>query len=133
MKERSIYSSRGRAATPHRAHGEGTLHAKDAHGSYKAKRAPGRNDLCPCKSGKKWKRCHGDAATQGEAVVQRIMDSGACDACDASGVRVIPLKHTGLGSWVAHVCLPCIRGGLDETLERLLPKTPTAPQGSPHA
>jgi hypothetical protein len=30
--------------------------------------APGRNDPCPCGSGKKWKKCHGDvASSRGEA------------------------------------------------------------------
>lgn len=27
--------------------------------SFLVRKAYGRNELCPCKSGKKWKKCHG--------------------------------------------------------------------------
>ena len=32
---------------------------------------PGRNDPCPCGSGKKWKRCHGDDVAEHNADIKR--------------------------------------------------------------
>ena len=72
--EQLIYDDGGRRRRPTAARGSSTLdvHARAAAGGSSqldrsraratAPQAIGRNDPCPCGSGKKYKRCHGRAA-----------------------------------------------------------------------
>ena len=47
--------------------GPGVEHHSDSTGGGGDFARVGRNDLCPCGSGRKFKRCHGDPRTRGEA------------------------------------------------------------------
>lgn len=51
--------ARARLAGFTKATAEGTLAAYEATMPDRVDEVPGRNDPCPCRSGKKWKRCHG--------------------------------------------------------------------------
>lgn len=72
-------------------------------------RPPGRNELCPCRSGLKWKHCHGDEqkrdAVQGfaNAFMARLIEQGqmkkglrpwpfTCQACGRGFTQPVPSK-----------------------------------------
>ncbi len=46
----------------------------------KCSNEPGRNDLCPCQSGLKYKRCHGDEAKK--AICNQVANQVMCQLID---------------------------------------------------
>lgn len=72
---------------------------------------PGRNDPCPCNSGLKWKKCHGDERLKQISVdaTQTIMTLHIVERCDEAGIADPDTVSTGIKA-------------LADKLARLMPK-----------
>src|SRR6185312_11650826 len=82
----------------------------------------GRNDPCPCGSGKKFKRCHG-AAAERPAVSPRVARANALKDCDADlADRLMRWARRHLGaSWGAALSDPTSGAFADGLSEADLP------------
>ena len=116
----------------HRPFSHPTLHPTDEHGTYKARDVPGRNDLCPCGSGQKAKRCH-PFGLRARVNTIDAAGKGPCTVCKRDDVETIPLNHDAVQGTLGRICKDCLRADPTKALEALMAATkkPAAPAPPP--